>query len=67
MASALPKMLTPHEVAEILGVSYETALVFIKYSGIDYLRIGRQYRVSEVKLASFINRKGAVTVETDDY
>ena len=57
------EMLTPKEVAEILKVNYETALAFIKYSGIDYHRIGSQYRVSEEKLRAFLNRKGSTYTE----
>ena len=52
------EILTPREVAEIMKVSYETALAFIKYSGIDYHRIGNQYRVSAEKLNAFLNKKG---------
>ena len=60
--NALPEMLTPKEVAAILKISYESALAFIKYSGIDYIRIGNQYRVSAEKLKAFLNKKGqAVT------
>ena len=55
----MPEMLTPKEVAEILKVGYEAALAFIKYSGIDYHKIGNQYRVSAEKLRAFLNRKGA--------
>ena len=54
----MPEMLTPKEVAAILKISYEAALAFIKYSGIDYHKIGNQYRVSEEKLRAFLNRKG---------
>lgn len=57
------EMLTPKEVAEILKVNYETALAFIKYSGIDYHKIGNQYRVSEEKLRAFLNRKGSTYTE----
>lgn len=39
--STSPKMLTPREVAEILKISYDTALAFVKYSGVDYLKVGR--------------------------
>lgn len=52
------RTLTPKEVAEILQVSYDTALAFIRYSGIDFIRIGRQYRVSEEKLNSYLSKKG---------
>lgn len=56
----MPEMLTPKEVAEILKIGYEAALAFIKYSGIDYHKIGNQYRVSSEKLRAFLNRKGPV-------
>ena len=59
----LPEMLTPREVAEILKVSYETALAFIKYSGIDYIKVGSQYRVSAEKLKAFLNRKGQTVTD----
>ena len=51
-------MLTPKEVAKILKISYESALGFIKFSGIDYIKVGNQYRVSAEKLKVFLNRKG---------
>ena len=64
--TALPKLLTPREVAECLKVSYEAALAFIKYSGIDYIKIGRQYRVSEDKLAAFLMKKGRTIVDINE-
>lgn len=59
----MPEMLTPKEVADILKVSYESALSFIRYSGIEYLKIGRQYRVSRDKLAAFLQKKGCTFVD----
>ena len=59
----MPEMLTPREVAEILKIGYEAALAFIKYSGIDYHRIGNQYRVSAEKLRAFLNRKGPTYID----
>lgn len=56
----MPEMLTPREVAEILKIGYEAALAFIKYSGIDYHKIGNQYRVSADKLRAFLSRKGPI-------
>lgn len=55
-------LLTPHEVASILKVSYDTALAFIKYSGIDYVMVGRQYWISETKLKEFLSKEGHVCV-----
>ena len=62
----VPKMLTPRDVAEILGISYESALAFIKYSEIDCLEIGRTYRVAEEKLTAFLMQKGKVAVKLKD-
>ena len=42
--------MTVAEVAEMLKISYDKALDFIKYSGVEYVLIGRQYRVLESKL-----------------
>ena len=57
------KMLTPKDIAEIFCISYESALNFIKTSGIDYIRMGRQYRVSEDKLKRFISMGGSISVD----
>ena len=43
------RYLTVTEVAEMLKVSYDTALHFIKYN-VEHINIGRQYRVLESKL-----------------
>ena len=43
------RYLTVTEVAEMLKISYDTALHFIKYNT-DHITIGRQYRVLESKL-----------------
>ena len=59
-------MLTPQEVAAILQVSYDTALAFVKYSGIDYVKVGRQYRVAEDKLKAYLMKKGHTIVDLND-
>lgn len=43
------RYLTVKEVAEMLKVSYDTALYFVK-GNIEYIKVGRQYRVLESKL-----------------
>ena len=50
--------MTPKDIAKALKISYHKALDFIKYSGIDYLKIGNQYRVSTEKFQAFIAAKG---------
>lgn len=49
------KLLTAEEIAEILKINYVNALEFIKYSGIHYIKIGKQYRVSENVFNKFID------------
>ena len=63
----MAEMLTPREVAEIMKISYEAALAFIRYSGIDYIKVGRQYRVSQDKLDTFLNKKDVTIVALDEY
>jgi len=38
---------TPAQIAEMLQVSYDTALSWIKTSGIVYYQVGKQYRVTK--------------------
>ena len=49
-------LLTVHEVAEILRVSYETALMYVKQNNLA-VKIGRQYRVSREKLARHLSQQ----------
>ncbi len=58
----MPDFLTPQDIANVLKISYDSALVWIKQSGIDYLKVGRQYRVSAEKFQAFLQRKGRVVV-----
>ena len=57
------KMLTPKDIAVIFDISYESALAFIKNSGLDYILVGRQYRVSEDKLKRFLSQEGSIAVD----
>ena len=60
------KMLTPAEVAERLNISYDTALHMINHSGIAYLKIGRQYRVSEAVINELTSQDETVIIDYDD-
>ena len=62
----MSKMLTPTDVASILNVSYDTALAYIKRSGIPYIKIGRQYRVSEESLHEILHTGDCVEITLDD-
>ena len=60
---ALPEYLTPHEIADLLRLSYDKALDFIKYSGVRYARFGRQYRVDKKDLMAFLTQKGNIDID----
>ena len=48
------RYLTVAEVAEMLRISYDKALELMNYSGIESVKIGRQYRVLESKLNAYL-------------
>ena len=50
--------LTPEEIASILKISYEKALDFIKFSGIEYVKVGRMYRVEKKVFDNFLKTHG---------
>lgn len=52
----MSELLTIYEVAEILRVSYETALIYVKEHNLA-IKIGRQYRVPKDKLAAHLNKQ----------
>ena len=53
------RYLTVTEVAEMLKVSYDTALQFVKYN-VEHISVGRQYRVLESKLNAVLYPPKAV-------
>ena len=52
------ELLTVKEVAEILKVSYDTALLYIKQNNLA-IKVGHQYRVPKDKLAAHISKQTA--------
>lgn len=57
-------LLKTKDVSDILKCSMTKALQFIKYSGIEYIRIGRNYYVKAESLESFINVSINKTIDT---
>ena len=52
----MPELLTVHEVASILKVSYETALIYIKQNKLA-IKVGRQYRVPKELLTKHLYKQ----------
>ena len=40
------KFYSIYEIADILGICYAKALEWVKYSGVQYVKVGRTYHVS---------------------
>jgi excisionase family DNA binding protein len=50
------ELLTMQEVADVLRVSYETALQYVKQNNLA-IKVGRQYRVPRDKLATHLTKQ----------
>ncbi len=59
----LPEFLTPYEIACILKISYDKSLDFLKYSGITFVKIGRQYRVLATDFYDFIHKNPIIDID----
>ncbi len=46
-------ILTPQEISEFLGISYNSALKLIKYNMV-YLKLGSRYRVTKENFLKFL-------------
>lgn len=56
--------LTAKDISKILNICYQKALAFIKYSGIDYIKIGQAYRVEEQTFYNFV-LNGTVEIDLE--
>ena len=56
------EFLTAEDISKILKISYVNALSFITYSGVDYITVGRKYRVLQSKFEAFVSKKGNIQV-----
>ena len=55
----MTSLLTPSDVAQQLQIPYESALKWIRLSGIQYYKIGRQIRVQQKDLDKFFSEPEA--------
>jgi len=59
----MPEVLTAHDIADILQITYPYALAFIKYSGVRYMKIGKQYRVLASDFYNFLEETENIDVD----
>lgn len=52
----IEEFLTPQQICEILGISYDACLHLIK-SEIPHFKVGRRYRVRAIKFRQWYKKK----------
>lgn len=57
------KIMTAHDIAELLHITYPTALSFIKFSGVRYLKVGKSYRVLDSDLMEFLQTTDNINID----
>ena len=55
----LPLVLTPMEIAAVLGISRNTAYELIHSEDFPILRVGKQYRVSRKRFLTWLESQAA--------
>lgn len=62
--NSLPLVLTPMDIAELLGISRNTAYQVVHSRGFPSFKVGKQYRVSSDKFLSWLNSQSNSLMET---
>ena len=55
----LPLVLTPADIAEILGISRNTAYELIHSDGFPIFRVGKQYRIGRKQFLTWLDSQAA--------
>lgn len=55
----LPMVLTPLDIADVLGVSRNVAYEHIHEKGFPVFKVGKQYRVSKKKFLEWLDKRDA--------
>ncbi len=57
------EFLSAYDISSVMGMSYAKALAFIKYSGIEYVKLNRIYFVSKDVFVKFTSSKKEICFE----
>jgi len=61
---SLPDVLSPKDVASVLGVGYAKALYLVKHGGIVHIQAGNHYLVSKVRFIEWVNADTTRIIDT---
>jgi len=62
---SLPDVLDARDIANVLGIGYIKALKLIRYGGMNYLQLGRAYKVSKQNFTDWLNCKKPTVIDLD--
>lgn len=62
--NSLPLVLTPMDIAELLGISRNTAYQVVHSRGFPSFKVGKQYRVSRDKFLSWLDSESNSSTDT---
>jgi len=63
--ASLPDVLDAKDVASFLCIGYVKALKLIRYGGMNYIKLGRTYRVSKVNFTEWLNCSKPTVINID--
>ena len=52
---SLPDVLDAKDIAQVLGIGYVKSLNLIRFGGMNYIKIGRVYKVSKQNFTEWLN------------
>ena len=55
----LPMVLTPLDIADILGISRNVAYEYVHSAGFPVFKVGKQYRISKKKFLAWLDGDNA--------
>ena len=62
---SLPDVLDARDIADVLGIGYVKALRLIRCSGMNYLQLGRVYKVSKQNFNDWLNCSRPTVISLD--
>ena len=63
--ASLPDVLNARDIACVLNIGYVKALGLIRYGGMNYIRIGKTYRVSKQNFVDWLNCSQPMIITLD--
>lgn len=63
--ASMPDVLDAKDVSKVLGIGYVKALRLIQYGDMNYIKVGRTYKVSKQNFVNWLNCPEPKIIELD--